>query len=69
MLNELKTLTPTPLIPITQKELHSKWLPSLPKGDGETTCPKTLDEIIELVKEKIKEKSRSKLENKKIVKV
>ena len=61
MLNELNLLKPKPLRSIKQVELCSKWEPLLPKEAVDKTFPKPSDEIIELVKERRKEKNRSKV--------
>ena len=54
---KLKTLKPTNLKPIKQVELCTKREPLLTKEVAGITSPKTSDEIIELVKEKIGEKN------------
>ena len=56
MLNELKTLILTPLIPTKKVEFYSKWGPLLAKEAACAACPQISDEIIELVKEKSKRK-------------
>ena len=57
MLHKLKTLKPTHLKPIKQVELCAKCEPLLTKEAAGITSPKTSDEIIELLKEKISEKN------------
>jgi hypothetical protein len=60
MEEELEVLVPTPLRPIKQVELHTKWGPLLPAWAAAITCPKPSDSVINQIKEEKREKARGK---------
>jgi hypothetical protein len=61
---DLKELIPTPLRAIKQVELWKKWGPLLPEEFRGITCPKPSDEIIASIKERNKEKTCKRNEEK-----
>jgi hypothetical protein len=61
---DLKELIPTPLRAIKQVELWKKWGPLLPVKFRGITCPKLSDEIIASIKERNKEKTRKRNQEK-----
>ena len=65
MLSELSALEPTPSMLTKQVEFHDEWKPLLPK----IIFPEPSNEIIEFAKEQIKEKNRTKAQNKKRIEV
>jgi len=66
MEEELVQLVPTGLKPIKQVELYSKWRPLLPEEFRDTMCPKPSEEVINLIKERNKEKRRTSTKQKKL---
>ena len=66
MEEELVQLVPTGLKPIKQVELYKKWRPLLPEEFRDTMCPRPSDEVINLIKERNREKRRTSTKQKKL---
>ena len=57
---------PAGLKPIKQVELYSKWRPLLPEEFRDIMCPRPSDEVINLIKERNREKRRTSTKQKKL---
>ena len=69
MLQELKVLKCDGLAPIKQVEMWQKWGPLLPIHKREITCPRPPQEVIDLVMNERKVKSRKYAQKKKDAKI